>query len=322
MFLETPTLGLHSLVCSKDIHHLKNLLSEFQTENPFKEIVIGVTEKELLKEFDELSSDIIRFFYVPLSTSFSVTRNMAKTYIKSDWIIHIDPDERFSENFFAEIIARLSKDESGLFSAYAVPIRNYLNSDISNFYITFSPRVYKNDSKIVYQRRCHESILGSLKKHNMRISALNSHIDHYGYISNSTKELEEKFDYYWKLLWMEVKENPYCSEAWHNIAMYYANNKYRIPAIDILERAVSSDKYHYPTLKELFYQHLFRAVDISDMIIPLLEQSYAEKEQLKIIKAIKFMIDALVQESPVLLHKTSLDIPPDGKDALNKWKAI
>ena len=173
----------------------------------------------------EIENKVERYYY-KWDDSFSNARNFALSKCQSDWIIRIDADEVLQSHGKYCLMKLINNDEA---EVILFPIINYMEQPSSDgkqkWTMSKTARAYKNIKGLKYVGRVHEeindSIVSCAKEREMRIyENFPVPLYHYGYLKDKNK-LYAKYDYYNRLLHMDIQENPKRFEPYFNLAVDY-----------------------------------------------------------------------------------------------------
>lgn len=223
---ENITLSASIIVRTSDYDHLDKCLTSIN--NICDEIIIVQTDGDEFrcKRFEDSIESKLKWYYHKWQDSFSEARNFALSKCTSDWILRIDADEVLQEPAQIHLKRIMSNDEA---EVIMFPITNYLLPDAANgqrkWTMSKTNRAFKNIQGIQYIGRVHEEITDSIselgKTRPMRIfDAFPVNLLHYGYIQDKCR-LWDKYDYYNKLLHMDIQETPKRPEPYFNLAVDY-----------------------------------------------------------------------------------------------------
>jgi glycosyltransferase involved in cell wall biosynthesis len=298
---------------------LENFLNQYS--DYFQEIVIGCTNgssriEQILPRYNTLKN--IKFISVSLEDGFSVARNEAIQHLNTEWILQMDPDEIISPKFFIEVIPLLCNKE---ILSYCIPIVNLLRDDST--VISHSLRLYRNQEEIKYRRRCHESVSFSIREIKGNVGKLSSEIIHYGFLVEE-EERKKKLDFYWDLIWKDIKEGIQLQEAFSDISKYYFSSKKKIQGVEILETSNKIKKNYY-IKKNLYFQHLLRAKELAEELVEMESQEdvLENPKEIKGIKGLSSIIETLVSEIPLEVECSNLSLTDEQIDLLvdkSIWK--
>ncbi|OAB37900.1 glycosyltransferase [Paenibacillus glacialis] len=167
---------LHLERCLASIHHLVS------------EIIIADTGS------DDESVSIARKFgaqvmHIPWEDDFSKVRNIVLKQASCPWILVLDADEQ-TDNWQLEELSTLLNTHDNNYG-YFISLRSYVGEILDHNYVTDSVcRLFRNDKRITYCDRIHESVAPSIWEiPDANITNSQLRIKHFGYLQH---ELDRK----------------------------------------------------------------------------------------------------------------------------------
>lgn len=171
-------------------------------------------------------------WYDSWKEDFSYSRNLAKRYCKTPWLLMIDSDEElayFDEQTF------LDHYQNPLIGGISVTIINYLDEHNETFTKHTYSRLFRNHHQIVFEGSIHEQISPSIEREGFEIMPSSIEIAHYGYKENN----EEKRHRNLMLLQNEFAKNQDDYLAYQLLQTYFADKNLQM-VIQIGEKIRSS----------------------------------------------------------------------------------
>ncbi len=171
---------------------------------------------------------------------FSAARNYALEHSSGDWILSIDADERLQLQISRdELFALLSTTDS---QAFETTILSYVGSNRTADSLFWDKRIvlFRNDSKVRFQHRIHESISESLHKRygaNLKINLLPATVEHLGYLDQII-ERKSKHKRNIRLLELELGEKGESPWIDYCIGIEWSSCENWKKALQPLERVV------------------------------------------------------------------------------------
>jgi len=242
------SISVCMLVYEADAKFAIEFMHEYNTW--FNEFVIVDTgcSEDTLEKLKFYGCKIIKHTW---SEDYSSARNAGFAQCTSTHILHMDPDERFSDYLKKDpfILMRMAEEP---YIAHFLKIRN-LTPDKKPFFQD-NIRLFKNNIGIKYSGAVHESPLESLKgivdsgkgfvAPFVDDERKPNEIDHYGYMK-PPKEVQKKLEKYTSICNKNLALNPNDGLSHFSLAMHYQNesNKTR----DQKERAefINKSEYHF-----------------------------------------------------------------------------
>ena len=181
----------------------------------FDEIIVvdtGSTDRtpEICKEFG------VTLRHFPWTDSFSEARNESMRDAKGDWIFWMDADDTLPPGA-GEILRQNAMSAPPEVHAFVVPVQ-FLDEGASGGTRVDHVKLFRNLPGLKFKFRIHEQILESLRAHGGQIARSSAHVVHSGY-DTSPEGQARKRERDWKLLMLDLKENPNHPFVLFNIGM-------------------------------------------------------------------------------------------------------
>ncbi|MBI3818747.1 MAG: glycosyltransferase [Planctomycetes bacterium] len=157
-----------------------------------------------------LGANVIDF---PWIDDFAAARNCALNAATGGWVLVLDADERLSKDAAAEIRRAVALPAATAFSLEIVSdVGGPLPQRVSLV------RLFRNDPRIRYVRRLHESVNDAIyeynKKNGTRTASLAAEIHHHGYVPERFVSLKKR-ERNLRLHELTVRERPGDAYAWY-----------------------------------------------------------------------------------------------------------
>jgi glycosyltransferase involved in cell wall biosynthesis len=155
-------------------------------------------------------------WYDSWKQDFSYSRNLAKAYCNTPWLLMIDSDEElqhFDTQTFLEYYANSN------IGGFSTTIVNYLDEQNETFSKHTYTRLFRNHKDIQFEGSIHEQIAHSIVQAGYEIIDSQTTIAHYGYKENS----EEKRRRNLTLLENEYEKSNNDYTAYQLLLTYFAN---------------------------------------------------------------------------------------------------
>lgn len=146
-----------------------------------------------------------RVYHFAWCDDFAAARNEALRYARGEWILVLDADDEVDRADLLRLKAVLSvTDAMGLM----LPIRSPLDPEGRNVMTNYLVRVFRNDSRIRFRRRIHETVEGVILSLGGKIYRLTTiPILHHGY-KEARKVFEKIGERNFRILLQALRENP------------------------------------------------------------------------------------------------------------------
>ncbi len=114
----------------------------------------GSTDKtvEIAKDFKA------KIIHSKWQEDFAKQRNVSLKHATKKWILVMDADEIY-ENSLLKALQKFSQNNIGI-DAFAFPRKNYIDGKLTKAYPDRQTRFFVRNSKIKYQRKLHEIVVG------------------------------------------------------------------------------------------------------------------------------------------------------------------
>ncbi len=197
-------LGL--LIITKD--SIENLINAINSISPFvKQIVVVDTgsEDDTPIKATRLGAEVI---FKTWNDNFSEVRNFGLAHMRTEWIISLDSDEVFDENYIDDLIStieNIDNNKNENVGGINILIKNALGEKLTSPIMTHRyTRIFRNLKNIRYIGRIHEQIRPSIENAGYKVVESNITIIHTGYQNTSKDKLLRNL----KLLELEVLDSP------------------------------------------------------------------------------------------------------------------
>jgi GT2 family glycosyltransferase/tetratricopeptide (TPR) repeat protein len=196
-----------------------------------------------------------------LICDFSKARNFAIEQMDTDYIMFNDPDEELTGPCINDLDKTLLENADG----YFIEIDN-LNRGAKGeliCYKTWQPRLFRNDNRIRYTEKIHETLENSFTSHpELVLMQSNLHLLHYGFLKTTPEERKKKNDKYAKHLVEILKEDPNNSRAIYALAVHFNDNHQFDQGDPMLGQALSLNPDFWSARWELSLRFCHRALDL------------------------------------------------------------
>ncbi|MCS7242654.1 tetratricopeptide repeat protein [Candidatus Caldatribacterium sp.] len=146
-----------------------------------------------------------RVYHFAWCDDFAAARNEALRYAQGEWILVLDADDEMERNDLLRLKAVLSVTDA---MGFMLPIRSPLDPHGRNVMTNYLVRVFRNDSRIRFKRRIHETVEGVILSLGGKIYRLTTvSILHHGY-KESGKVVEKISHRNSRILLEAFRENP------------------------------------------------------------------------------------------------------------------
>jgi len=240
--------------------------------------------REIIKRYGGVCVD------AKFNDSFAEMRNVAVRQCKTDWILHLDPDEK------VPLLNRLLwyVDAEKAADAFIFTVQNLQKGGRVTF--SESYRLFKNSKDIYYSGRVHETIEQALGKMKATVKRSDVKIQHLGYLKND-EVIEEKLKLYERLNKLQIKDNPKDARPYFNLALHFINDGNREKGIELLAKAKELDPRYYLPRKELGLNYLRMAKDEFAAVLRILPQHHPLYQQ---TKELLTEVSAITEEAPIV----------------------
>jgi glycosyltransferase involved in cell wall biosynthesis len=204
-------------------------------------------------------------------TDFAAARNRALSEATSEWILQMDPDERFQDRNWGALLGLIEQLETDAFLF-----------DIANFHrdgrVTFTEmiRLFKRLPGLQYEGVVHESVELSLIEKGARIQKPQVRIDHFGYLKKVEK-VRAKLEQYEALNRKQIELTPNDARPYYNLALHYLNDGKEEEGFELLLKSHKLNPNYYPARKELALVYLRKAQEHFRELQKLLPKFHAHR---------------------------------------------
>jgi len=212
--LGKQTLALCMIVKNEQENIDRCLSSVAKYIDQFVIVDTGSTDKTI-EIVEQYTSNIYHFDWCD---DFAKARNFSLRLAKTNWILVLDADECLAEKDIKHIKEQLIYDQQ--YDAYELVKRSYSNSpDIGKFQVNDNSYeegngwlgwqaepndlLFKNDLRIYYEDRIHETVRKSLYKNNLKFKQTEIPIHHYG-----RHDMSKKAGHYIELVKQRYEADP------------------------------------------------------------------------------------------------------------------
>lgn len=196
-----------------------------------------------------------------LLCDFSAARNFAIEQMTTDYIFFNDPDEEITGPATMDLDKIILEGSDGFF----VEIDNLNHSADGQMisYKTWQPRLFRNDPRIRYTERVHETLESSFLEYpDLRLSQTHIHIMHYGFLKTNQEERKIKNNKYAEHLVDIVKADPNNARALYALAVHLNDNKMYDQGDAMLGKALALNDDFWSARWELSLRLCRRALDL------------------------------------------------------------
>jgi glycosyltransferase involved in cell wall biosynthesis len=269
-----PTLGL-AMIVKNGAQSLRNCLAS--VAGLVDHIVVADTGST--DGTPQLARDLgAEVFDLAWPDDFAKARNAAVAKLTTDWVLILDDDEELDTQAREKIPSLLVELGVG---GYLATLRNYLpvilcegghapsvrpldspvfRAENARSFADFDLcRLFRRHPRICYSSRVHESVDSSIHALGLRLASGDFLIHHFGHLSCSAEELQEKDRLYRKLSHLKCKDAPNNSQAWieWGLVEYERFRNYSV-AIECFKKALAldpkSNKVPYLSLANLYLE--------------------------------------------------------------------
>jgi len=226
---------------------------------PFARIcLVDTSENDKRKNWIREIADLYQatLIYHGKLTDFSKARNKAIKAVNTRWILMMDPDETF-EDRHSDLIEIRRMMDANLYG-WCFPIVNLEKG--GQYQITEVVRLFRKIPELYYSGKVHEGLDRSRRlaeEKGLKITWGQSpvRIIHKGFLKDDST-MQQKYEFYDRLLDEELEENPDNAVALFAKAMNYLNDGNEEKGREFLERAAMTSKRFYNPRLELAFYHL------------------------------------------------------------------
>ena len=228
-----------------DVTLMTIVKDEGEIIDEFLESVYGIFNEIILIDTGSKDDTIkkakrwgVKVYSFPWNGSFADARNFGLGKVRTRWVCHLDPDERFSN--FSYLLQLLEDDKDG----YIFPVRNYhKDGQVS---LTQSIRLFKvqplkefgDDTRLFYEGFVHETVEASLARlPEVRLGWSKIPIDHFGYLKPD-EVIDRKLKNYERLNEIQMQKNPKDFRPYFNLALHYINLGQEKKAEEYLRKSI------------------------------------------------------------------------------------
>lgn len=197
-------LGL--LIITKN--SIENLINAINSINQFVNQIVVVdtgSEDDTPIKATRLGAEVV---FKSWTDNFSEVRNFGLSHMRTEWIISLDSDEIFDENYIDDLISTLENiknNQSENIGGINILIKNALGEKLTSPIMTHRyTRIFRNLKSIRYIGRIHEQVRPSIEKSGYKVIESDITIIHTGYQNTNQDKLLRNL----KLLELEVLDSP------------------------------------------------------------------------------------------------------------------
>ncbi|MHA1286128.1 MAG: glycosyltransferase [Candidatus Thorarchaeota archaeon] len=243
-----------------DVTLMTIVRNEGEWIDEFMEMVYGVFNEIILVDTGSKDDTIekakrwgAKVYSFPWNGSFADARNFGLGKVRTRWVCHLDPDERFGD--FEYLLQLVEGEKDG----YIFSVRNFHKG--GQVSLTQSIRLFKlqplkevgDNRRLYYEGFVHETVEHSLSKlPEVRLGWSKVPIDHYGYLKPDAI-IDEKLKNYEKLNEMQIQKNPKDPRPYFNLALHYINLGLEEKAEQYLRKSIELNPDFPLARKELGY---------------------------------------------------------------------
>ena len=191
-----------------------------------------------------------RVFDFKWSDDFSAARNESLKHATEEWILVLDADETIPQEDLEKI--RELTQQSDV-PAFSLEQRSYLhdNSYVSHWLVRF----FRNTMGFYFKNRVHELVEDSVKEKGLEYKKEDIVIKHSGSLKDA-KLINEKKEYYKKLLLKQLEENPGNERYNYQVGRMYVEEKEFDKALEFLEKASKINPNYKLVFSDIAKVHL------------------------------------------------------------------
>lgn len=198
---------------------------------------------EIAKKFTD------KVYFHEWNDNFSEMRNTVISYAKGDWYFSLDGDEIINNpetiiNFFKS--GKHKKYNAGL-----VTQKNYTNLEENRFSKILVPRIFKNDEEFHFEGAVHNQ-----PQYKKPIIALDTILDHYGYVTSDPELMERKFQRTSNILKDELEKDPENIYYWFQLSKSYNMHKDQEDGLEAIETAYEVAQKNNIDLRKRIYIYI------------------------------------------------------------------
>ncbi|GEM_PF-2993181 len=198
-----PLLTISILCSTSDLDTFKKCLDSLDSlrKNVRCELILTDTgmSAECLSYAESKADRILKFSWI---NDFSAARNVGLKEASGSWFMFLDDDEWFEST--KEIENFLNSDEVKDFGSLSYFVRNYTDSDGTNYNVLYTSRCGRITKNSYFHGKIHELLTpfyGPTKY-------LNDYVHHYGYVFADQEAMDKKHKRNTLLLRQMMKEEP------------------------------------------------------------------------------------------------------------------
>lgn len=207
--------------------------------------------------------------------NFAKARNLAKSKLRTKWVLHMDADEFFVRE---DVFALLRSMERPVL-AYLTGVANHQPDGSATHSESF--RLFRNVPELFYTQLVHESLEDSLRRLTKpRIEKLPVILHHQGYLRGGPY-VQGKLNHYAELNEQQLSLDPADPRPYFNLALHYLNDGARDKGIEYLQEAIKRNPSFYQPIKELGLEHLREARGFFEQADQLIGNEHLMKSSVK-----------------------------------------
>lgn len=161
------------------------------------------------------------------------------------WVWHLDIDEDLGDLGWV----RRAMDASEV-AGYMFYVRNFQKK--GDPVLSESIRIFRNTPEFYYTGYIHETLDGCVRKYKHRIQRAAPYLEHLGFLSLTSEEVQRKFEGYIAFELRQIEDFPNDPRPYFNIALHLLEDvKFASDAVGLLEIAAELDPSFHNAQKEL-----------------------------------------------------------------------
>lgn len=173
-------------------------------------------------------------YFKSWTNDFASARNYALNFVRSDWVISLDADEKLDLQSFTDNFYLLENENTG---GIYCNLKNFLDESLQTYSEHKYSRIFRNHPNIKFAGAIHEQISPSIESSGFEIMDSEIIIEHFGYINSS----EEKKLRNQSMITSEFEKNP--NDDW--LKYHLANTEFSLnnhaKAFELFSAVAKSD---------------------------------------------------------------------------------